>query len=467
MSPVIAIIGRANVGKSTLFNVLSHTKDALVYDKPGVTRDRKYAFANYNNHPYIVIDTSGISKDFSNNIAIDNNTAEAQSLLAIEEANLIYFVVDAKSGLTSEDYYIAELLRSKNKLDIVLVVNKTDGIREEHLATEFYCLGFHRFFLITANHRRGISRLLDKTLLPLYQGGVLKLDKSNTNLNFGPGVLDFSLIGRPNVGKSTLINTILDEQRVIVGDEPGTTVDTIATSFSRCGKDYVIIDTAGVRRRSNIKQALEKFSVIKTLQVIQTTSVIVIMIDAKQGITDQDLRLISFVLKTGRSFIIAVNKYDGITQAYKAQLKAVIKNKLLFLRGHIDIHFISAYYRTNIDKLFQSLGHAYESIYKKISTPVLTKVLNLAVEKHKPPIIGKTRIKLKYAHMGGHNPPTIVIHGNQVNRLPKSYRVYLEKFFQEALNIVGIIVKLFFKQPENPYHQTNIRSNIKNNKKVN
>ena len=449
MLPVIAIVGRPNVGKSTLFNALTHTKDALVYDIPGVTRDRQYASANYNHHAYIVIDTGGLSEGLCANVEIDRAT-QAQSFLAIDEANLIYFIVDAKAGLTSEDHYIAKLVRSKGKAG-VLVVNKSDGMPEEIAAAEFYNLGFDQLFTIAASHKRGINRLLEKTLLPLCQDDPLKPGSVDTNAQSSADSLRFALIGRPNVGKSTLTNLILGQERVIVGDTPGTTIDSISTAFSRHGKNYTIIDTAGVRRRGKVKEVLEKFSVIKTLEAIQTTDVVIAIIDARKGITDQDLHLIGVVLNAGRALVIAVNKYDGITQRDKLTLQSEIRQRLLFLKDYIDIHFISARYGTNVGKLFQSLQRAYQSAHKKIPTPALTQVLKLAVEKHRPPMVGKSRINLKYAHIGGHNPPIIVIHGNQVNQLPKSYQRYLEKFFQDAFNLVGTPIKLVFKQPDNPF----------------
>lgn len=449
MLPVIAIVGRPNVGKSTLFNALTHTKNALVYDIPGVTRDRQYAPANYNDHSYIVIDTGGLSEGINDNVEIDSAT-QAQSLLAIEEADLIYFIVDAKAGLTPEDHYIAKLVRSRNTLG-VLVVNKTDGMPEEIAAAEFYNLGFERLFAIAASHKRGINRLLEKTLLPLCQDSFSKSDFIDTQAQDGADRLRFALIGRPNVGKSTLTNLVLGQERVIVGDMPGTTVDSISIPFSRHGQNYIIIDTAGVRRRGKIKEALEKFSVIKTLQAIQSTDVVVAIIDAREGITDQDLHLIGFALNAGRALVIAVNKYDGISQAEKITLKTEIKRRLLFLKDYIDIHFISARHGTNVGHLFKSLQLAYQSARKQISTSALTRVLKMGTEKHKPPIAGKSRINLKYAHIGGYNPPMIVVHGNQVDQLPKSYQRYLEKFFRDAFNLIGTPIKLVFKQPDNPF----------------
>ena len=444
MVPVIAIVGRPNVGKSTLFNALTHTRDALVYDMPGVTRDRQYGQAIFEEHPYIVIDTGGLS---DSDTGVDGSMA-SQSVLAIEEADLVYFMVDARAGLTSGDQYIAELLRTRGKPS-VLVVNKTDGLQEEVAAAEFYSLGFDQLFTIAASHRRGVSHLLAQTLLPLCERALN--DSAHAEGEANKRGIRFALIGRPNVGKSTLANRMLGEDRVVVYDLPGTTIDSVYIPFSRNDEDYTIIDTAGIRRKGKVRETLEKFSVVKTLQAIKDANVVIVLIDAKEGLTDQDMHLMGFALNAGRAMVIAVNKWDGMTQNDKDRLKEEIKRRLIFLTDYVDIHFISALHGTNVGHLFASLKDAYKSATKKIATPELTQVLKMATQDHVPPMSGKSRIKLKYAHMGGHNPPIIVIHGNQVNNLPGSYKRYLEKFFREAFKLVGTPISFEFKQSENPY----------------
>ncbi len=447
MVPVIAIVGRPNVGKSTLFNALTHTRDALVYDMPGVTRDRQYGQVVFDDHPYIVIDTGGLS---DNDSGVDGSMAE-QSIRAIEEADLVYFIVDAQAGLTAGDLYIAKLLRTRGKPS-VLVVNKTDGLQEEVAASEFYSLGFEQLFTIAASHRRGVSQLLTETLLPLCQTTLN--DSTHAEGEANKRGIRFALIGRPNVGKSTLTNRMLGEDRVIVYDMPGTTIDSVYIPFSRHDEDYTIIDTAGIRRKGRVHETLEKFSVVKTLQAIKDSNVIILLIDAKEGLTDQDMHLMGFTLNAGRAMVIAVNKWDGMSQIEKDSLKEEINRRLIFLKDYVDIHFISALHGTNVGHLFTSLKNAYKSATKKISTPELTQVLKLATQDHVPPISGKSRIKLKYAHMGGHNPPVIVIHGNQVDHLPNSYKRYLEKFFREACSLVGTPITFEFKQSENPFEPT-------------
>ncbi|WP_119343051.1 ribosome biogenesis GTPase Der [Facilibium subflavum] len=446
MTPVIAIVGRPNVGKSTLFNVLTHTRDALVYDMPGVTRDRQYAQAQFEDKAYILIDTGGLSDDDQ---GIDSFMA-GQSLLAIQEADLVYFIVDAQSGLTAGDDYIADVLRSRGKPS-VLVVNKTDGLQEEVALSDFYQLGFDAVYPISASHRRGVTTLLEDTLLPLYEDDADISDSQAVMQQANKHGIHFALIGRPNVGKSTLTNRMLGEERVVVYDMPGTTIDSVYIPFCRHEDDYTIIDTAGIRRRGRVKEVLEKFSVVKTLQAIKDAHVVIALIDAKEGLTDQDLHLIGFALNAGRGLVIAVNKWDGMSQSNKEALKQDIKRRMAFLKDYVDIHFISALHGTNVGHLFDSIQAAYQSANKKISTPQLTQVLKLATQEHQPPISGKSRIKLKYAHMGGHNPPVIVVHGNQVEKLPGAYKRYLENFFREAFEFVGTPIRFEFKQSDNPY----------------
>ena len=442
MIPVIALVGRPNVGKSTLFNVITKTRDALVYDMPGVTRDRKYGDADFEDKPFIVIDTGGLTNEDE---GIDSYMAD-QSILAIEEADVVFFMVDGRAGITSDDQYIAGLLRSRGK-PTYLVVNKTDGIQEETACADFYELGFSEPLAIAASHKRGIGALLEYAVAPL-----LEAEEANADIrNEAVKGIKFALIGKPNVGKSTLTNRMIGEERVVVYDHPGTTRDSTYIPFQRGEQDYTIIDTAGVRRKSRVSEVLEKFSIVKTLQAIRDAHVVVIVVDAHDGLTEQDVSIVGFALHAGRALVIAINKWDGMSDYEKDQIKTEIKRKLVFVTEFADIHFISALHGTNVGHLFKSIRMAYESANKKISTQDLTAVMKIAMQDHNPPVSGKHRIKPKFVHMGGHNPPIIVIHGNQVDKLPVSYQRYLMNFFREAFKLVGTPIKLELKNSDNPF----------------
>jgi GTPase len=440
MIPVIALVGRPNVGKSTLFNVITKSRDALVYDMPGVTRDRKYGDAEYGDHPFIVIDTGGLTDDDS---GIDSYMAE-QSALAIDEADVVYFLVDGRAGLTPDDLFISRMLRSRGK-PTHLVVNKTDGIQEETACADFYELGLSLPIPIAASHKRGVQALLEETLLPIFEEY-----EANNKSEISKGI-KFALIGKPNVGKSTLTNRILGEERVVVYDMPGTTRDSIYIPFERNNSDYTIIDTAGVRRKSRVNDVLEKFSVVKTLQAIKDSHVVVIVIDARDGLTEQDVSIVGFALHAGRSLVLAINKWDGMSSEDKEHVKSEVKRKLVFITDFADIHFISALHGTNVGHLFSSISEAYESATKKISTTEITAAMKLAMQEHQPPMSGKHRIKPKFAHIGGHNPPVIVIHGNQVDKLSMAYQRYLINFFREAFKLVGTPIKLELSCSDNPF----------------
>lgn len=360
MSFLVAIVGRANVGKSTLFNVLTNSYDALVFDFEGVTRDRQYGQAKYDDLDYLVVDTGGIS---DKDVGFDEFMAK-QSQIAIDEANLVFFVVDGRSGLTTGDEYVASLLRQKDK-KVVVVVNKVDGTDEEAAMAEFYSFGFDKVFAISAAHRRNTQKLVDKFLkktLNEYYQDYTQTQEHKEQQRHG---IHFSLIGRPNVGKSTLTNRMLGEDRVVVFDMPGTTIDSVSIPFERHGQKYTIVDTAGVRKRGKVKQTLEKFSVIKTLQAIQDSNVVVAVVDARQGISDQDLSLIHFAIKNGRALVLAVNKWDGMTEEDRIQVKQDLKRKLFFLQDYVDIHFISALHGTNVGHVFESIDTAYACASKK------------------------------------------------------------------------------------------------------
>lgn len=432
---VIAIVGRPNVGKSTLFNRLTHSRQALVSDFPGMTRDRQYGEAYLNDKHFIVIDTAGIAAEETE---LDQ-LARTQTLQAIQEADQVLFLVDGREGLTPSDRHIAETLRTLNK-KITLVINKMEGKSDELHLSEFYELGFGNPNPISSAHGIGIDELID-ALIP---------ESTELEETEEASSIKFAIVGRPNVGKSTLTNRMLGEERVIVFDKPGTTRDSIFIPFERFDKRYTIIDTAGIRRRGKIFEATEKFSVVKTLKAIDAANVVLFVIDAREGVTDQDLRLLGFILETGKALVLAINKWDGMSLDEKNRTRDMIDRRLHFLT-FARIHTISALHGTGVGNLFNYIQEAYESATKEFSTSEITNLLLKAVSKHTPPLVRGRRIKLRYAHPGGHNPPRIVIHGNQVSSLPNSYIRYLAHFFQEELDLKGTPVKIELKSSDNPY----------------
>lgn len=438
MNPVIALVGRPNVGKSTLFNCLTKTRDALVADFPGLTRDRKYGHATIDDIEYTVIDTGGLSGETE---GVDIKMA-AQTLQAIEESSMILFMVDARDGLTSADENIAEQLRRYGK-KIVVVVNKIDGFDIDQVTSEFYALGFQELYGISASNNRGIPSMMSEIFTQI------EFEKSELSEDASEGIR-VAMVGRPNVGKSTLINRILGEDRVVAFDEPGTTRDSILVPFERDGKKYTLIDTAGVRRRKNIKLAVEKFSVIKSLQAIDYANVVVLVIDAHEGISDQDLSLLGYIIDAGRALVIAINKWDGMDQYDKDRIKIDLERRLEFV-NFADIYFISALHGSNVGLLYNAINNAYDSAFLQLSTPELTRLLERAVENNQPPIVRSRRLKMRYAHQGGKNPPIIVIHGPDPELVPKPYRRYLINFFRAVLKIKGTPIRVEFKAGANPY----------------
>lgn len=436
MIPVIALVGRPNVGKSTLFNRLTKTQDALVADFPGLTRDRQYGQALYENKAFIVVDTGGIGVD---DIAVDNLMSR-QSIVALNEADIVLFVVDGRSGLTGIDETIANSLRKLNKA-VYLVVNKTDGLDEDVACSEFQSLGISGAFPVSASHGIGLSTLLDEALAEVLPNRAEIDDHHGIKIAFA---------GRPNVGKSTLINRILGEERVVVYDMPGTTRDSIAIPFEREGQRYELIDTAGVRRKSRVDEKIEKFSIIKTLQAIKDANVCLLLIDAKEGLTDQDMNLLGFIIECGKALVVVVNKWDGLTEEHKEKVKEDLSRRLQFV-NFARFRFISALHGSGVGLLFKDIEEAYASAMLSLSTPKLTRLLQDLSEKHTPPCVNGRRIKLRYAHAGGHNPPIIVIHGNQLSALPESYKRYLSNEFVKHLNLVGTPLKLEFKGGSNPF----------------
>jgi GTP-binding protein len=457
MVPVIALVGRPNVGKSTLFNRLTKTRNAIVAEFAGLTRDRQYGEAKWQGKTYLVIDTGGISGDEE---GIDAKMAE-QSLQAIEEADAVLFMVDSRAGLTAADQMIAEHLRKRNKR-CFLVANKVDTVDPDLARAEFSPLGLGDALPISAAHGRGISHMLDAALGAYAsedadaegEGEIVAPGQEAKRIP-GPSEKDgikIAIIGRPNVGKSTLVNRMLGEERVIVYDEAGTTRDSIYIPFERGDEKYTLIDTAGVRRRGKIFEAVEKFSVVKTLQAIQDANVVIFVMDAREGVVEHDLNLLGFVLETGRALVIALNKWDGMDPKERDYVKTELERRLFFV-DFADIHFISALHGTGVGNLYKSVQASFTSAVTRWPTNRLTQILEDAVQEHQPPMVNGRRIKLRYAHLGGANPPLIVIHGNQVDAVPKSYSRYLENTFRRVLKLVGTPIRIEYKGGENPYEK--------------
>lgn len=437
MIPVIALVGRPNVGKSTLFNQLTRSRDALVADFPGLTRDRKYGEANMLGRKFMVVDTGGLSGDDQ---GIDSAMA-SQSLTAIEEADIVLFVVDCRAGLTSVDNAIADHLRKTGK-KVFIVANKIDGVNHDMAVAPFYELAMGELHPTTATHGRGIRSLMEAVLESLPEQ---ELEQSDSD----DGV-KIAVVGRPNVGKSTLVNRLLGEDRVVVYDHPGTTRDSIYIHYERNDKPYTLIDTAGIRRRKNISLTVEKFSIVKTLQAISDANVVVLLMDSTEGIVDQDLHLMGQVIEAGRGLVLALNKWDGLDADHKSFVKKELERRLQFV-DFADLHFISALHGTNVGHLYESIEKAYHSATDQLSTHKLTRILEDAVSVHQPPLVNGRRIKLRYAHSGGHNPPIIVIHGNQTESVPNHYKRYLEKTFRRVLDLHGTPLRIEFKTTDNPY----------------
>ncbi|GGE52252.1 GTPase Der [Halopseudomonas oceani] len=440
MVPVIALVGRPNVGKSTLFNRLTKSRDAIVADVSGLTRDRQYGEAVWQGKPYIVVDTGGITGDEQ---GLDLMMA-GQSLQAIEEADAVLFLVDARAGRTAGDEQIAEHLRKRNK-HTYLIANKIDGADPDAILGEFATLGLGQPLGIAAAHGRNINPMLDAVL----NDESLQVSGEEGRV-VEPIGTKIAIIGRPNVGKSTLVNRMLGEDRVVVFDQAGTTRDSIYIPYERFEKPYTLIDTAGVRRRGKVFEAIEKFSVIKTLQAIQDANVVIFVVDAREGIVEQDLHLLGFVLEAGRALVIAVNKWDGMAQEEKEYVKTELERRLIFAQ-FADIHFISALHGSGVGLLYKSVDQAYQAAMTKIPTRRMTEILEDAVSEHQPPMVNGRRIKLRYAHLGGSNPPIIVVHGNQVDSVPRSYTRYLENTFRKVLRLTGTPIRVEYKGSDNPY----------------
>ncbi len=438
MKPVIALVGRPNVGKSTLFNCLTKSREALVADFPGLTRDRKYGSVRHGERDLLVVDTGGLSGESA---GIDAAMAE-QTRLAVAEADMVLLLVDGRSGLTAADELVADYLRVLSK-PTMLVVNKTDGVDPDVAAADFFGLGLGEAFPIAASHGRGVLSLMDAVCeaFPEEEEAAEAVDEDRIRV---------AVIGRPNVGKSTLINRIMGEDRVLVYDMPGTTRDSVYVPFDRDGVAYTLIDTAGVRRRSRVHETVEKFSIVKTLKAVEEAHVVIVVLDARQEVAEQDISLLGWVLHQGRAIVLAVNKWDHLPQDKREQIRGALDRRLDFAR-FARVHFISALHGTGVGELYGSVNEAYESAVRDMPTPLLTRLLEELVTAHPPPMVGRNRIKLRYAHQGGKNPPLIVIHGSRLDKMPGSYKRYLENGFREALKLRGTPMRIEFKGSENPY----------------
>ena len=443
MKPVLALVGRPNVGKSTLFNRLTQSRDAIVADFAGLTRDRHYGLGQHGPLGFIVIDTGGFEPDATSGIYRE---MAKQTRQAITEADVVVFVVDARAGLSAQDHDIAHYLRRLGK-PCLLVANKAEGMANGTAPTEFFELGLGPVHAVSATHGQGIRAMLDLALSPLHWPEDEEAEASAT------GAIKLAVAGRPNVGKSTLINVWLGEERLVAFDLPGTTRDAISVSFERDGHRFELIDTAGLRRKGQVFEAVEKFSVIKTLQAIATATVVVLLIDATQGVTDQDAHIAGYVLENGRAVVLAINKWDAVDDYQRQGVKRSIDTRLPFLK-FANLHFISAHKRQGLDPVWTSIVQAHRAATCKMSTPILTRLLLESVQFQNPQRSGMYRPKMRYAHQGGMNPPVVVIHGNSLNHVTDSYKRYLEGRFRKAFDLAGTPLRIEFKTKANPYQKS-------------
>ena len=440
MKPVIALVGRPNVGKSTLFNRLTKTRDAIVADYAGLTRDRHYGNAKHGKHEYIVVDTGGFEPDASSGIYKE---MAKQTRQAVAEADVVLFIVDARGGVSAQDHEIAKYLRRLGK-SAVVVANKAEGMTDGVQFTEFYELGLGGVIPISAAHGQGIRPLIDQVLEPL------ALAMAQEEEERDPTVIKLAVAGRPNAGKSTLINTWLGEERLVAFDMPGTTRDAIAVPFERGGQKFELIDTAGLRRKGKVFEAIEKFSVVKTLQAIESANVVLLLIDAIQGVTDQDAHIAGYILESGRAVVVAVNKWDAVDEYQRELVKRSLETRLGFLK-FAALHLISATKRQGLGPVWDSIAQAHRSANRKMPTPVLTRLLLEAVQFQTPKKTGMYRPKLRYAHQGGMNPPIIIVHGNSLEQVTDSYKRFLEGRFRKEFDLVGTPLLIQMKSSANPY----------------
>lgn len=441
MLPVFAIVGRPNVGKSTLYNRLTKTRDAIVGDMPGVTRDRHYGIGKSGERSYIVVDTGGIAEPDDKDMA---RMTEDQANAAMKEADVILFVVDALAGIANGDWTIAKQMRQFSEKKIVLVVNKSDRELVDVTNAEFYSLGIKNLFSIAASTGRGIEAMISTLIAEFPKDPadqIVEEDNSRTRI---------AVLGRPNVGKSTLINRLFGEERVVVFDRPGTTRDSIEIPYERHGKKYTLIDTAGIRRRAKVEEGIEIFSVIKAMQAMKQAHVVVVVIDAREGLTDQDMRLIGLVVEAGSALVLAFNKWDNMEEDAREQFKRAVDRRLPFAH-FARRYYISAKHGTGVGMLYDAVDETQEAMSQPFATHELTKILMAATEDHQPPLAQGRRVKLRYAHVGSKRPLTFVVHGKQVNKLPGSYKQYLVNYFRDKLNLVGIPLVVKFVGDDNPF----------------
>jgi len=438
MLPVIALVGRPNVGKSTLFNRLTRSRDALVADQPGLTRDRQYGVGRLGEHPYVVVDTGGISGDRDGVDALMMQQVQH----AIGEADHILFLLDGREGLAAADQQIGAALRRTGK-PVTVVVNKTESLDNVMAAAEFHALGLGEPAAIAAAHGKGVKPLINKVLETL--PAPLEADLAEQDLG-----TQIAVVGRPNVGKSTLVNRLLGEERVVAFDLPGTTRDSIHIPFERDGRRYTLIDTAGVRRRARVSEVIEKFSIIKALQAMEAANVVFLVLDAHDGVTDQDASLAGHVVDSGRALVVVINKWDGLDSHEREAIKANLQRRLPFL-DFADWRFVSALHGSGVGHLLEAADKAYQAATINLKTPELTRILEDAVTEHQPPLVKGRRIKLRYAHQGGKNPPLIIIHGNQTESVPNAYQRYLVNRYRKVFDLHGTPLRIEFRSGENPY----------------
>jgi GTP-binding protein len=441
MIPTIVLVGRPNVGKSTLFNRLTKSRDALVADFPGLTRDRHYGRGVGASQPYLVVDTGGFEPNTDSGIL---KAMAKQTLQAIDEADIIIFLVDGRQGATPQDMEIANRLR-KSSCPVLLAVNKTEGMQKAIVSADFHELGLGDPLSISSAHGEGVRDIIELAL-----ENFKVTEEVAVNDYSGDRIPKVAIVGRPNVGKSTLVNALIGEDRVIAFDEPGTTRDSIHIDLEKNGKTYTLIDTAGVRKRGRILEAIEKFSVIKTIQAIEEANVVILVVDAQEGITEQDAHVAAYILDAGRALVVAINKWDGLKEEERDWIKREIDRKLMFL-DFAEFHYISALRKKGLPELFKSVDIAYKAAFAKLSTPQLTRVLIDALQQHQPPISKGIRPKLRYAHQGGSNPPIVVVHGNHVDGVKDAYTRFLEKTFRRTFQLSGTPLRVQYKQGANPF----------------
>lgn len=439
MLPTIVLVGRPNVGKSTLFNRLTKSRDALVADLPGLTRDRHYGRGIGASRPYLVIDTGGFEPRAESGILKE---MAKQTLLAIDEADVVIFIVDGRAGMTPQEHVIADILR-KSQRPVLLAVNKTEGMQKAVVSADFYELGLGDPLSVSSAHGEGVKDLIELALENFPEPDLVDLEQNDPH----PKI---AIVGRPNVGKSTLVNALLGEERMIAFDEPGTTRDSIYVDLEKNGKTYTIIDTAGVRKRGRVFESIEKFSVVKTMQAIEDANVAILVVDAQEGITEQDAHVAAYILDAGRALVVAINKWDGLKEDEREWIKKEIDRKLQFL-DFAKFHYISALRKKGLSELFDSVDGAFQAAFANLATPQLTRVLIDAVAQHQPPISKGIRPKLRYAHQGGLNPPIVVVHGSHINGVKDSYKRFLEGVFRKSFQLIGTPLRVQFKQGENPF----------------